>query len=71
MLLAYVIKTVTPSGEWAWVKRQAGVYRVGPREQAAVFPTKGEAGEVMRELPRHLPGLREMSIDQAELTDSA
>ena len=64
--MAYVIKTKTASGRSAWIKRQAGQYRIRPREQAAFFSREGEAQEVIRELPNYLGGKAQFSVEAAD-----
>jgi hypothetical protein len=62
----YIVKAVTSSGEPAWIKRQAGPYRIGPREQATVFVTRGDAREAIRQLPEAIRNCAEFSVEATD-----
>lgn len=63
--MAFVIKGNAPNGVEVWVKRQAGPYRLGPRDQARVFHDRIEAQRVISQLPAvfHNAGV-EFSIER-------
>ncbi len=64
--MQYVVKVVTRNGQSAWIKRHAGPYRLGPREQATTFVAQGEARQAIRQLPETIRNSAEFSVEAAD-----
>ncbi len=56
-------------GGLASIKRQAGPYRLGPREQAAVFADRNAAQASIMQLPENIRDSAQFSVQSA--SDSA
>jgi hypothetical protein len=62
----FVVKADLGSGLSAWIKRQAGPYRLGPREQATVFADRISAQASIMQLPATVRSSAQFSIQTAE-----
>jgi hypothetical protein len=58
----FVVKANLDGGLSAWIKRQAGPYRIGPREQASVFVDRGTAQASISQLPETIQRSATFSI---------
>jgi hypothetical protein len=67
--IGYVVKADLNGGLTAWIKRQAGPYRLGPREQATVFADRKAAQGSMIQLPEAVRNSAKFSIQSAEDTN--
>jgi hypothetical protein len=66
--IGFVVQANLGSGI-AWIKRQAGPYRLGPREQATVFADRNAAQASIMQLPENIRHSAQFSIQSA--SDSA
>jgi hypothetical protein len=63
--IGFVVKADLSGGLAAWIKRQAGPYRLGPREQATVFADRNAAQASIRQLPEAVRNSAQFSIQNA------
>ena len=64
--MEFVVRAVIGGNQTAWIKRQAGPYRIGPRGHATVFVTRGEAREAIRQLPEVIRNAAKFTVEAAE-----
>jgi hypothetical protein len=66
----FVVKADLGSGLTAFIKRQAGPYSLGPREQATVFSDRNAARASIVQLPETVRNSAKFSIHSAiDLSD--
>jgi hypothetical protein len=63
--IGFVVKADIGSGLTAFIKRQAGPYRLAPREQATVFADRNEARASIQQLPESVRNSAQFSIHSA------
>jgi hypothetical protein len=62
----FVVKADLGSGLSAWIKRQAGPYRLGPREQATIFHDRNSAQASIMQLPEAVRLSARFSVEMTE-----
>jgi hypothetical protein len=63
--IGFIVQADLSTGGTAWIKRQAGPFRLGPREQATVFIDRITAQASIAQLPEAVRGSARFSIQSA------